>query len=300
MGPGSRPPGLLWHRPLARLRPTSGRTTRACRPPARSRPPRAPASPTAPRPTSGSWCPTGPPARLSASRPASARPVGFRPHTRQTPDASSAPSPVAPPPTSDHPGRSPCVPRHPRAPGRRTPPTVRSRAPGSPVATRRPAIYPADPRNPRCPPWPTSGSATPPSPGPAQAVARTRPFDAAAAPPATGGAFCPNDRPVDRRTPRHPRSPWHTARQAEHHPTSARAPRPLAPLQITSGTEGMVSVVATFHVSKLFLVTSGCTLCKTPHALQVQLGHDAHFASSPFRRHNARVSPRARYTCFAM
>ena len=285
------PPGLLWPRPPARFRPTSGPPVPVGRPPDPGNPVTPLARPPPGRPQAPG-APAVPPARLSAYRQASARPVVFRPHTRQTPEASPASSPVAPPPTSDHPGRSPGVPKHARAPGRRTSPTVRSRAPGSPVATRLPGIYPPDPRTPRFPPWPTSGSSTPPSAGPAHAVARTRPFDGAAAPPATG----------------HPPSALTTARSIAGRPGThaprgtppaersttrqTHAARPLAPLQIASGTEGMASVVVTFYVSKFFLVTSECTLCNPPHALQVQLSHGAQFASLPLRRHTARVSPR--------
>ena len=289
MAPGSRSPRPHLAPPAHPI-PPNLRTTRACRPPARSRQSRAPASPTAPRQTSGTWCPRGPTRPLVRVPPSIRTPRGFPPANPT--DASPTPSPVAPPTTSDHPGRSPGVPKHPRAPGRRTSPTVRSRAPGSPVATRLPGIYPPDPRTPRVPPWPTSGSSTPPSAGPAHAVARTRPFDGAAAPPATGhppsalttarsiagrpGTHAPRGTPPAKRS---------TTRQTH-------AARPLAPLQIASGTEGMASVVVTFYVSKFFLVTSECTLCNPPHALQVQLSHGAQFASLPLRRHTARVSPR--------
>ena len=65
----------------------------------------------------GHRAPAGTPAGMSASRPASARPVAFRPGTRQRPDV----SPDFPPLPHTirqiiQAGRSPYVPRHSRAP----------------------------------------------------------------------------------------------------------------------------------------------------------------------------------------
>ena len=85
----------------------------------------------------GHRVPAGTPAGMSASRPASARPVAFRPGTRQRPDV----SPDFPPLPHTirqiiQAGRSPYVPRHSRAPRARPSLTVQNKAPTAPPADR--------------------------------------------------------------------------------------------------------------------------------------------------------------------
>jgi hypothetical protein len=165
------PPGLLWPRPPARFRPTSGPPVPVGRPPDPGNPVPPLARPSPGRPQAPG-APAVPPARLSAYRQASARPVVFRPQTRQTParhhppwlhplrriiqaDLRVSPSTPVPPAAAHHP---------PSEAGHR----VHQWQPAYPVSTRQTPALPAFPRGPR-PVLPHLHQRAPPTPWPAPA-----------------------------------------------------------------------------------------------------------------------------------
>ena len=122
----------------------------------------------------GHRVPAGTPAGMSASRPASARPVAFRPGTRQRPDV----SPDFPPLPHTirqiiQAGRSPYVRRHSRAPRARPSLTIHNKAPTAPLLTATCHIPGRAPDS-RASPWPKTGSSSYASPGPAHAAVGTR------------------------------------------------------------------------------------------------------------------------------